>query len=140
MSRYLQASADAYRVLLDCCAVQEVGEWQARSGIQKEASWRDQTLPLANLAALLDGDSSGSAGHYVVLDTDNAALPRIMLLVENLSALVDVSDDAFQQPLAESGSGVSLYDVVHDDESARILLRLHPSALAQTLLAQSQQR
>lgn len=137
MSRYLQARADVYRVLLDCRAVQEVGEWQQKGSVHQEAAWRDQTLPLANLAAVLQGRSDAAAAHYVVLDTGNEALPRVMLLVENVSTLVDVAEDAFQRPMSGELGDATLYDAVHDEQANGILLRLDPAVLARTLLEQS---
>ena len=130
MKRYVQAQVGHFRVLLDCQCVQEVGEWQ-QGLTRRRGIWREQTLPVADMAAVL-GTTHEATPQYLVLDTRDEAQPRIILLVSSVTRLVDMPEGAFQTPLAQP-EAQGLYDAAHDPASGDILLRLHPSALPDTL-------
>lgn len=133
MSQYLRLYVGEISLLLHYQQVLEVGDWQASKRERKEASWREQLLPLLSLETLFDVASTTGSEVFVVVDANQQ---RTMLLADRIDSMVDVEDEAFQPVLDAELSASALVDMAwYRDKDDCVYWRLCPDRIDLTEVA-----
>lgn len=128
MSQYLRLYVGDISLLLHYQQVLEVGDWHASERERKEASWREQLLPLLSLAKLFNVTSNGNGDDvFVVVESNHQ---RTMLLAHRIDSLVDVEDYALQPVLDAELAASALVDMAwYRDQDDCVYWRLCPDRI-----------
>lgn len=129
---YLAFFAGAYRVLIGVDHVLEVlgGSREAVDARVRHTSWRGSVLPVLDMAHVLGCGTSGGTCYALVLhDRENEAGQRIMVRVDRLDGIVQLSFQDFSELPMHSRQLERYFDGVHlQSDSGLSTLRLRPPA------------